>query len=121
MIWVGIALLLISWLRIGRELLFSKGTIRDIVAGSAHDGDAADAAVPANAGGDESTLRRFNSILMAWAIPLALAAPLFSRDVYSYLMQGAMVRDGFDPYTEGAAANPGPMPVSYTHLTLPTM
>ncbi|MDC7116747.1 alpha-(1-_6)-mannopyranosyltransferase A [Corynebacterium amycolatum] len=108
-IWVGIALLLISWLRIGRELLFSKGTIRDIVAGSAHDGDAADAAVPANAGGDESTLRRFNSILMAWAIPLALAAPLFSRDVYSYLMQGAMVRDGFDPYTEGAAANPGPM------------
>src|SRR5699024_6639990 len=31
-----------------------------------------------------------------------------SRDVYSYLMQGAMVRDGFDPYTEGPAVNPGP-------------
>ena len=108
-IWVGIALLLISWLRIGRKLLFSKGTIRDIVAGSAHSGATADAMASAHAGGDESTLRRFNSILLAWAIPLALAAPLFSRDVYSYLMQGAMVRDGFDPYTEGAAANPGPM------------
>ncbi|STC40574.1 alpha-(1-_6)-mannopyranosyltransferase A [Corynebacterium amycolatum] len=108
-IWVGIALLLISWLRIGRELLFSKGTIRDIVAGSAPSGATADAMAIASTGGDESTLRRFNSILLAWAIPLALAAPLFSRDVYSYLMQGAMVHDGFDPYTEGAAANPGPM------------
>ncbi|WP_291314252.1 alpha-(1-_6)-mannopyranosyltransferase A [Corynebacterium sp. UBA2622] len=43
-----------------------------------------------------------------WTAPLALAAPILSRDVYSYLMQGAMMRDGFDPYTEGAAVNPGP-------------
>lgn len=46
--------------------------------------------------------------MWAWILPLLLAAPLSSRDVYSYLMQGAMVRDGFDPYTEGPAVNPGP-------------
>lgn len=110
-IWVGIALLLVSWLRVGRELLFSKRSVREVVTGSAlAEGTEkpADSAT-VHAGSDESTLRRFNSILLAWAIPLSLAAPLFSRDVYSYLMQGAMVRDGFDPYTEGAAANPGPM------------
>ena len=99
----------LDWITYGHGQIFWKGTIRDIVAGSAPSGATADAMAIASTGGDESTLRRFNSILLAWAIPLALAAPLFSRDVYSYLMQGAMVRDGFDPYTEGAAANPGPM------------
>ena len=44
----------------------------------------------------------------AWAAPLALSVPIMSRDVYSYLMQGAMLRDGFDPYSQGAAINPGP-------------
>lgn len=43
-----------------------------------------------------------------WAGTLAFSAPILSRDVYSYLMQGAMLRDGFDPYSEGAAVNPGP-------------
>ena len=43
-----------------------------------------------------------------WSGVLALCAPILSRDVYSYLMQGAMLRDGFDPYSEGAAVNPGP-------------
>lgn len=43
-----------------------------------------------------------------WATPLACSAPILSRDVYSYFMQGAMLRDGFDPYSEGAAVNPGP-------------
>lgn len=43
-----------------------------------------------------------------WSGILALCAPILSRDVYSYLMQGAMLRDGFDPYSEGAAVNPGP-------------
>lgn len=47
--------------------------------------------------------------------PLLFAAPLMSRDVYSYLMQGAMVRDGFDPYSEGAAVNPGPYLLEVSH------
>lgn len=50
-----------------------------------------------------------------WAAGLALAAPILSRDVYSYLMQGAMLRDGFDPYTEGAAVNPGPYLYEVSH------
>lgn len=50
-----------------------------------------------------------------WTAPLALAAPILSRDVYSYLMQGAMLRDGFDPYTEGAAVNPGPYLLEVSH------
>ncbi|SHJ92165.1 alpha-1,6-mannosyltransferase [Pseudonocardia thermophila] len=34
-----------------------------------------------------------------WSIPLALAPPLFSRDVYSYLAQSATLARGLDPYT----------------------
>jgi len=33
-----------------------------------------------------------------WALPLAAAPPLFSRDVYSYLAQGTILARGLDPY-----------------------
>lgn len=39
-----------------------------------------------------------------WAVPLALAPPLFSRDVYSYLAQSATLARGLDPYTLGPVA-----------------
>src|SRR6185369_13573233 len=45
-----------------------------------------------------------------WAAPLALAPPLYSRDVYSYIAQGAMVRHGIDAYTHGPAALTGSLP-----------
>ena len=32
--------------------------------------------------------------------------PVFSRDTYSYLAQGALLRDGFDPYIVGPIDNP---------------
>ena len=38
-----------------------------------------------------------------WAAPLVLAPPLFSKDVYSYLAQSAMVARGIDPYEVGVA------------------
>lgn len=76
--WVGMALLIGAWALAYRQLV-----------------------VP----GKYSQLRR---ALVLWVLPLLFAAPLASRDVYSYLMQGAMVRDGFDPYTQGPAVNPGP-------------
>jgi alpha-1,6-mannosyltransferase len=41
---------------------------------------------------------------VGWALPLAVAPPLFSRDVYAALAQGAMVARGVDPYTWGPAA-----------------
>jgi hypothetical protein len=41
--------------------------------------------------------------LACWAAPLALAPPLFSRDVYSYLAQGTMVLRGLNAYAVGPA------------------
>ena len=49
------------------------------------------------------------SAIAAWIGPLVLAGPLMSRDLYSYLMQGTLARDGIDAYKHGAAANPGPL------------
>ncbi|MFR9799529.1 polyprenol phosphomannose-dependent alpha 1,6 mannosyltransferase MptB [Streptomyces sp. MS06] len=48
-------------------------------------------------------------VLAAWAAPLLLAPPLFSRDVYSYLAQGAMVDAHLDVYTHGPALLGGPL------------
>lgn len=64
---------------------------------------------------DPSRTRQVRGTLVAWCVPLLAAAPILSRDVYSYLMQGAMVRDGFDPYTEGAAVNPGAYLLEVSH------
>lgn len=79
------------------------------MADSVHPGDTAGAFAPADAGGGESTLRRFNSIPLVWVTSLTPAALLSSRDVYSYLMQGVTVHDRFDPYIEGAVVNSGPV------------
>jgi len=38
-----------------------------------------------------------------WCLPLAVAPPMFSRDVYSYLAQGAMVSASLDVYTDGVS------------------
>ena len=38
-----------------------------------------------------------------WVAPLLCTAPLFSRDVYSYLAQGAIFARGLDPYRLGPA------------------
>ncbi|MFJ6556128.1 polyprenol phosphomannose-dependent alpha 1,6 mannosyltransferase MptB [Streptomyces luteogriseus] len=48
-------------------------------------------------------------VLAAWAAPLLLAPPLFSRDVYSYLAQGAMVEAHLDVYAHGPARLGGPL------------
>ncbi|MFG2344856.1 polyprenol phosphomannose-dependent alpha 1,6 mannosyltransferase MptB [Streptomyces phaeochromogenes] len=48
-------------------------------------------------------------VLAVWATPLLLAPPLFSRDVYSYLAQGAMVDAHIDVYTHGPAILGGPL------------
>ncbi|WP_329134052.1 polyprenol phosphomannose-dependent alpha 1,6 mannosyltransferase MptB [Streptomyces sp. NBC_01476] len=44
-----------------------------------------------------------------WAAPLALGAPMFSRDVYSYVAQGAMAARGWDVYAGGPSSLPGPI------------
>ncbi len=42
--------------------------------------------------------------IVLWSLPLALAPPMFSRDVYSYVAQSAIAARGLDPYVLG----PGP-------------
>ena len=46
-------------------------------------------------------------IAAAWMVPLALAPPLFSRDVYSYLAQGLILHLGHSPYHTAPAALAG--------------
>jgi alpha-1,6-mannosyltransferase len=51
--------------------------------------------------------RALIAIAAAWMIPLALAPPLFSRDVYSYLAQGLILHLGHSPYHTAPAALAG--------------
>jgi len=46
-------------------------------------------------------LRLLVRTAVTWAAPLALAAPMFSRDVYGYLAQSEVAARGFDPYQLG--------------------
>ncbi len=50
-------------------------------------------------------------IAVVWLSPLALAPPLFSRDVYSYLAQGTILHLGASPYHEA--------PIALAHLGRP--
>ncbi len=79
-LWVGVALMLIAWLWLGRRALT---------------GDASEYAMVATTG--------------FWLAPLLLSVPVFSRDTYSYLAQGALLRDGLDPYAVGPIENPNPL------------
>jgi alpha-1,6-mannosyltransferase len=46
-------------------------------------------------------VRRVVSVIALWVLPLLIAPPLFSRDVYSYAGQGEMVSHHIDPYSYG--------------------
>ncbi|WP_328411354.1 alpha-(1-_6)-mannopyranosyltransferase A [Nocardia sp. NBC_00403] len=83
-IWVGVLLMITAWVRLGRTTIGF--------------GDRPGAGV---------TLNELRAIVGIWIFPLLFAAPMFSRDAYSYLAQGALLRDGFDPYQVGPVANPG--------------
>lgn len=87
-VWLSILLLCIAWVMLGRDEIFSPSP---------------------------APLARLKKTLWVWILPLLAAAPVLSRDVYSYLMQGAMLRDGFDPYREGASVNPGPFLLEVSH------
>jgi hypothetical protein len=76
---LGGALFLQAWLVVGADVL--AGHVRDI--------------------------RRLWAVLALWCAPLVLAPPLFSRDVYSYWVQGKLMLTGGDPYSSGVASIPG--------------
>jgi alpha-1,6-mannosyltransferase len=46
---------------------------------------------------------------LLWAAPLLLAPPMFSRDVYAYAGQAALVVEGLDPYETGPGSLSGPL------------
>jgi alpha-1,6-mannosyltransferase len=48
--------------------------------------------------------RRLWPVGVLWSLPLALGAPLFSHDVYSYLAQGTIAHLGLSPYHLAPAA-----------------
>ncbi|HEX8870195.1 MAG TPA: polyprenol phosphomannose-dependent alpha 1,6 mannosyltransferase MptB, partial [Lentzea sp.] len=73
-VFVGLGLMVLSWVRLGRMVLTGEAGGRTVAMATA-----------------------------AWTTPLIIAPPLYSRDVYSYLAQGAVALRGFDPYAKGAA------------------
>ena len=59
--------------------------------------------------GQVSSVRGLAPVMVAWAAPLLVVAPLFSRDAYAYAAQGQMVARGINPYVHGPVAlGPGP-------------
>src|SRR6202012_4913519 len=76
-LWGGVGLMLIAWLSLGRQAL---------------------------AGETPEFMMRATTAF--WLAPMLVSVPIFSRDTYSYLAQGALLRDGFDPYAVGPVANP---------------
>ncbi|GAA1482877.1 alpha-(1-_6)-mannopyranosyltransferase A [Gordonia sinesedis] len=88
MFWVGVAAMVIAWIRLGRRLSGDAG---------------GDGGV-----GSAVAVRSLRWWVLAWAAPLAVTVPLYSRDVYAYLGQGAVFAAGFDPYADGPAHAPGP-------------
>ncbi len=50
---------------------------------------------------DQVSTRAIVLCAAIWAIPLMLAPPLFSRDIYAYAGQGNLVANGLDPYVYG--------------------
>jgi len=53
------------------------------------------------------TRSQMDRTLLLWIIPLSVAPPLFSNDVYSYLAQSEIAARGIDPYKEGPVAGLG--------------
>lgn len=80
-VYLGFGLLVWAWVRLGRGVLAELVGSRGVLAAAA-----------------------------AWTAPLLIAPPLFTRDVYSYLAQGLLALQGFDPYSVGPAVLTGPIP-----------
>ncbi|WP_372477417.1 polyprenol phosphomannose-dependent alpha 1,6 mannosyltransferase MptB [Nocardia australiensis] len=53
------------------------------------------------------TRSQLDRTLLLWIVPLSVAPPLFSNDVYSYLAQSEIAARGLDPYQEGPVAGLG--------------
>lgn len=73
-LYAGFGLVVWAWVRLGRYMLAGRIGSRAIVIASA-----------------------------CWMAPLLISPPLFTRDVFSYLGQGAQLLHGLNPYAHGPA------------------
>ena len=92
-LYLGVGMLVWAWVRLGRDVLAGTATARHVLVAGA-----------------------------AWITPMLLSPPLFTRDVYSYLAQGALALRGLDPYEVGPSElPPGPVAdnVHYVWQTTP--
>jgi len=48
-----------------------------------------------------ATMKKLWRIFFVWSLPLLVAPPLFSRDIFSYAAQGEMTAHGLSPYLYG--------------------
>lgn len=81
--WGGVTAMIVAWVWLGRRILTTPRAADDV--------------------------HRLRWAAVGWSAPLLLAVPVYSRDVYAYLAQGALLRDGLNPYADGPATNPGPL------------
>src|SRR5215470_8675816 len=79
-VYAGFFMVVWAWVRLGRGVLAGLVSSRCVLAAAA-----------------------------AWITPLLIAPPLFTRDAYSYLAQGALAAKGIDPYMFGPEVMPGPI------------
>jgi alpha-1,6-mannosyltransferase len=76
-LYAGVGMIVWAWVRLGRDVLAGTTTIQQVKAAGA-----------------------------VWVAPILFSPPLFTRDVYSYLAQGALALRGLDPYLVGPAKLP---------------
>lgn len=94
----GAVMMTLAWLMLGR---FAIGSLRN----KGPDG---------RPDGPRGPVRRMSRgqldrTLLLWLLPLLVAPPMYSKDVYSYLAQSQIARLGKDPYTEaGSRPRAGP-------------
>jgi alpha-1,6-mannosyltransferase len=71
-LYIGVALLVWAWVRLGREIIARSVTARGVLATG-----------------------------LSWIAPMVISPPTFTRDPFSYLAQGELSLHGFDPYSVG--------------------
>jgi len=76
-LYVGVWVIVWAWVRLGRDVLSGTATVQQVQIASA-----------------------------VWTAPVLLSPPLFTRDIYSYLAQGALALRGLDPYQVGPSKLP---------------
>ena len=92
LLYVGVGLLILAWIRLGREVQAGTADTRGVT-----------------------------RAILWWTVPLLLAPPLFSTDLYSYLAQGVVADSGANPYSTVPAALSHPIidnPDSHRWLTV---